>query len=175
MKTKMISLLIAMLVMVSCQKGERPPLEKTRTAILKHFELPVYAGMVEVLDMEYVDGLHQAYQESEFFDLVMRVSIRVHESYKVSRIFAHGAFDIDHTWPDIMRERLESAPDDEARQRIIELYESRTFTAGEHMINAVVTMVRPENQWIFLSLFMEPLDEMVDVLPKQMQEDDPSL
>lgn len=172
MKHNMILIALTMLVSFSCQREEKPPVEQARRAILQHFELPVYAGMVEVINMELRDHLYQDYHDSEFFDILMNVNIQVRESYKISRIFAHGAFDIDHAWPEIRQARLENAPDEDARQEIIALFESRTFIAGQHEINAVVTMARGDDQWLFLSLFMEPSEEMTEVLPKQMQEDE---
>lgn len=136
-----------MLVMPACGESDPPAARAAGILLERHFESPVYKGLVEVVDVSVQDIQTSSFDETEFHDVEMDVEIYVEEGYVISRIFTHGAFEVDEQWPEIRRQRLDNAPDEEARQEIIDLYERDTFSAGKHRINVFYTMVEVDSGW----------------------------
>ncbi len=143
-------LLIAMglmLSLASCGESDPPAARAAGILIERHFESPVYRGLVEVVDVSVKDVQTSSFDTTEFHDVEMEVDIRVEKGYIISRIFTHGAFEVDEQWPEIREQRLEAASDEEARQEIIDLYERDTFSAGKHTISVFYSMVELDSGW----------------------------
>ncbi len=143
-------LLVAMgliLSVASCGESDPPAARAAGILIERHFESPVYRGLVDVVDFSVKDIQTSSFDETEFHDVEMEVDIYVEEGYIISRIFTHGAFEVDDQWPENRKERLDAAPDEEARQEVIDLYERDTFSAGKHTIRVFYSMVEVDSGW----------------------------
>ncbi len=143
----------------SCQRTERPPVGAAHQALVNHFNLPAYRGLVEVVEVNYADHFFDELGGSEFVDVMLEADILVKEGHVVSRIFTFGAFEVDPSWPAIRKSRIEQAPDEESRQAVRDLYERRTFSEGKHSIVAMITLTRIANQWAFLNLMLDSPDD----------------
>ncbi len=152
------NLLIVLFLLVSvsgCRPHDDLPVRHGKQQIVNHFKHEKYQGLVELVDVRFMDHQLDSLYGSEFLDMLYKVTIDVKESHVVSRLYLPGGFEVNLSWPEARRTRLEEAPDNETRQQIIELYDQSTFAAGQHQFRSLITYGRVHEQWAIVEMSMD--------------------
>ncbi len=146
-----------LLVAGSCQPESGLPVEHAKERIKNHFEREKYAGVVELVSVEFDDQRVDNLYGSDYLDLLFTVTIDVQEGHVMSTMFMPGTgFEVNHNWPLVRQQRLENAPDEQSREEVRAFYDDRIFSAGEHTIKSLVTYgILPDDQYTFMELSMD--------------------
>ncbi len=149
-------IVLFLLVSVSgCRPHDDLPVRHGKQQIVNHFKHEKYQGLVELVDVRFMDHQLDSLYGSEFMDMLYEVTLDVKESYVVSRLFLPGGFDVNTSWSETRMARLNEATDDETKQQIVDLYNYRTFTAGKHQFKSLVTYGKINDQWAFVEMSMD--------------------
>ncbi len=152
------NLLIVLFLLVSvsgCRLHDDLPVRHGKQQIVNHFKHEKYQGLVKLVNVRFIDHQLDSLYGSEFLDMLYKVTIDVKESHVVSRLYIPGGFEVNLSWQEVRRARLEEASDNETRQHIIDLYDQNTFTAGQHQFRSLVTYGRVHDQWTFVEMSMD--------------------
>lgn len=162
-KQQLFKLIVFLFILGSCGSERMPSLKNGLTIVKNHFAQEAYGGLIAVQDAELISSQDYNYEDSRFYELDMKVRVRIAEDYVVSRFFFYRNFEVNTQWPQMRAEALANSPTQQDSLEVIDVYNRNLFLAGEHLLFARITFVHTSDKWaIFDMLFDEYHESTAD-------------